>query len=153
MFLSHSLRMERKDAMSSWHAEQTQFGQWFFFPSWDGSHAGSWAAAGSLLSFLLFYPQKNCLATVTAPCMLGSLGKCNSFKYDDSLSKEQHLQDYLMRAKGQGTMCRENYHYPGCSEQGDCAPEWPSETHGWGTGGRTFLTYRLSHSRPLGGDR
>lgn len=33
------------------------------------------------------------------------------------------------------------------------APERPCETHGWGTGGRTFLTYRLSHSRPLGGDR
>lgn len=65
-------------------------------------------------------PLGNC-HNFTAPRMLGRLGKCTSFKYADSLSKEQHLQGYLMRAKGQGAMCRENYHYPGCSEQGDCA--------------------------------
>lgn len=32
------------------------------------------------------------------------------------------------------------------------APELPRESHRWGTGGRMFLNYRLSHSRPLGGD-
>lgn len=48
----------------------------------------------------------------TAPCMLGSLGKCSSFKYADSLSKEKHLQGYLMGAKGRGAMCREKLPLP-----------------------------------------
>ena len=48
----------------------------------------------------------------TVPCMLGSLGKYSSFKYTDSLSKEKHLQSYLMGAKGQGAMCREKLPLP-----------------------------------------
>lgn len=61
MFLSRTLRVERKDAMSSWNAEQTQSDQRFFFPSRDGSHAGSWAAAGRRPDFspsYYFAPRK-----------------------------------------------------------------------------------------------
>lgn len=116
MFLSRPLRMERMRCPAGMRSRHSLISD-FSFPLGMAAMLGpGLQQEGDLTSLLpLILPPEKLLGNChnfTAPCMLGSLGKCSSFKYSDSLSKENHLQGYLTGAKGQGTMCRETWSLP-----------------------------------------